>query len=87
MCLRWHCGLEIMASIETVVQNADVEMPDDSKPDSTAEVKEEPGTSPPIHSKFRLINSTEFLSPFSQQTLKRDDSYLVFTFYKNRRIF
>ncbi|XP_063376990.1 histone-lysine N-methyltransferase 2C-like [Cydia fagiglandana] len=36
---------EIMASIETVVQNADVEMPDDSKPDSTAEVKEEPGIS------------------------------------------
>lgn len=32
-----------MASIETVVQNADVEMADDSKPDSTAEVKEEPG--------------------------------------------
>ena len=32
-----------MASIETVVQNADVEMGDDSKPDSTAEVKEEPG--------------------------------------------
>ncbi|XP_075971400.1 uncharacterized protein LOC142973507 isoform X2 [Anticarsia gemmatalis] len=36
---------EIMASIETVVQNADVEMADDSKPDSTAEVKEEPGVS------------------------------------------
>lgn len=34
-----------MASIETVVQNADVEMGDDSKPDSTAEVKEEPGES------------------------------------------
>lgn len=40
---RWHCGLEIMASIETVVQNADVETGDDSKPDSTAELKEEPG--------------------------------------------
>lgn len=25
--------------------------------DSTAEVKEEPGTSPPIHAKFRLINN------------------------------
>lgn len=34
-----------MASIETVVQNADVEMGDDSKPDSTAEVKDEPGKS------------------------------------------
>lgn len=34
-----------MASIETVVQNADVEMGDDSKPDSTAEVKDEPGES------------------------------------------
>lgn len=31
-----------MASIETVVQNADAEG-DDSKPDSTAESKEEPG--------------------------------------------
>lgn len=40
---RWHFGIEIMASIETVVQNADVEMADDSKPDSTAEVKDEPG--------------------------------------------
>ncbi|KAI8424064.1 hypothetical protein MSG28_002687 [Choristoneura fumiferana] len=30
---------------DAVVQNADVEMPDDSKPDSTAEVKEEPGIS------------------------------------------
>lgn len=36
-------GLEIMASIETVVQNAEVEAGDDAKPDSTAEVKEEPG--------------------------------------------
>lgn len=35
--------LEIMASIETVVQNAEGEMGDDTKPDSTAEVKEEPG--------------------------------------------
>lgn len=35
-----------MASIETVVQNADAEMADDSKPDSTAEVKEEPGKDP-----------------------------------------
>ncbi|XP_041970566.1 histone-lysine N-methyltransferase 2D-like isoform X2 [Aricia agestis] len=33
---------EIMASIETVVQNAE-EGGDDTKPDSTAEVKEEPG--------------------------------------------
>ncbi|XP_059056838.1 histone-lysine N-methyltransferase 2C-like [Achroia grisella] len=30
---------------DAVVQNADVEMGDDSKPDSTAEVKEEPGVS------------------------------------------
>ncbi|XP_068631112.1 histone-lysine N-methyltransferase 2C-like isoform X2 [Battus philenor] len=36
---------EIMASIETVVQNADNEMAEDSKPDSTAEIKEEPGLS------------------------------------------
>ncbi|XP_072939829.1 uncharacterized protein [Epargyreus clarus] len=34
---------EIMASIETVVQNAEPDAGDDSKPDSTAEVKEEPG--------------------------------------------
>jgi hypothetical protein len=40
---RSRLGLEIMASIETVVQNADVEMGEDSKPDSTAEVKDEPG--------------------------------------------
>lgn len=40
---RWHVDLEIMASIETVVQNAEGEMGDDTKPDSTAEVKEEPG--------------------------------------------
>lgn len=33
-----------MASIETVVQNVEGEMGDDTKPDSTAEVKEEPGT-------------------------------------------
>ncbi|XP_013138902.1 PREDICTED: histone-lysine N-methyltransferase 2D-like [Papilio polytes] len=32
-----------MASIETVVQNADNELGEDSKPDSTAEVKDEPG--------------------------------------------
>ncbi|CAK1598526.1 unnamed protein product [Parnassius mnemosyne] len=36
---------EIMASIETVVQNADNELAEDSKPDSTAEVKDEPGLS------------------------------------------
>ncbi|CAG9559873.1 unnamed protein product [Danaus chrysippus] len=36
---------EIMASIETVVQNVEGEMGDDSKPDSTAEIKEEPGLS------------------------------------------
>lgn len=41
--LRWHCGIEIMASIETVVQNADVEMGDEPKPDSTAEVKDDTG--------------------------------------------
>lgn len=35
-----------MASIETVVQNAEGELADDSKPDSTADVKEEPGTVP-----------------------------------------
>lgn len=32
-----------MASIETVVQNTEGEMGDDTKPDSTADVKEEPG--------------------------------------------
>lgn len=35
--------VEIMASIETVVQNADAEPADEHKPDSTAEVKDEPG--------------------------------------------
>ncbi|GBP54294.1 hypothetical protein EVAR_32641_1 [Eumeta japonica] len=38
---------EIMASIETVVQNADTDLGnDDSKPDSTAEVKDETGIPP-----------------------------------------
>nr|XP_034830079.1 uncharacterized protein LOC117987231 [Maniola hyperantus] len=37
---------EIMASIETVVQNAEGELPDDAKPDSTADVKDEPGLTP-----------------------------------------
>lgn len=60
-----------MASIETVVQNADVEMPDDSKPDSTAEVKEEPGTSPSIHSKFRLINNKVFVAILLADIKKR----------------
>lgn len=36
--------IEIMASIETVVQNAEGELPDDAKPDTTAELKDEAGT-------------------------------------------
>lgn len=45
MCVgRSRFGIEIMASIETVVQNADAEMPDDAKPDSTAEGKDDTGT-------------------------------------------
>lgn len=35
--------VEIMASIETVVQNNDGDADGEAKPDSTAEVKDEPG--------------------------------------------
>ncbi|XP_052740662.1 histone-lysine N-methyltransferase 2C isoform X2 [Bicyclus anynana] len=46
---------EIMASIETVVQNAEGELGDDSKPDSTAEVKEEPGLTPTSNLKEGIL--------------------------------
>lgn len=64
-----------MASIETVVQNADAEMADDSKPDSTAEVKEEPGK-----------KATLYLQPLVRKLSKYELQTAFFQFFDLRKV-